>query len=100
MIGSEVVLENSPDFPGIPVAERYSTEFCQRLIPREHPEEFVGMLYDPETDTFSEPPEPEPQPEPEPVPPTPTAWEQLEAQVLFTAVSTDTLLEDAQNMEG
>lgn len=103
------IMEFDPVFPDVPIEERYTKEFLDGCI--NTTEERVeaegihsGMLYDPETDTFSEPPappepEPQPEPEPEPVPPTPSAWDNLEAQVMYTALMTDTLIEDEQNKE-
>lgn len=105
-LGGEIVLSEDPIFPGIPVNERYSEEFCSRLVAREEPAQFMGKLYNWSTDTFSEPPEPEPNPEPEPipepdpVPPSPSAWDALEAQVMFTALMTDTLISDDTDEEG
>lgn len=93
-------MAEDPIFPGIPVNERYSKEFYSRLVAREEPAQFIGKLYNWDTDTFSEPPEPEPGPEPEsipepdPVPPSPSAWDALEAQVLFTALMANTLISD------
>ena len=66
-----IVDEFDPDFPGIPIGERYPAEFLNQC--KVYSEEvFIekeircGMMYDPATDTYYEPqPEPEPTPESE-----------------------------------
>lgn len=74
-----------PVFPGVPIEQRYSADFLSHVL--EVPDETVveqSWVYDPQTNTFSEPivpeiePEPprpelpEPEPSPDPVRPTET----------------------------
>lgn len=70
---SNVVMEIIPGedsrFPGIPIEKRYSTDFIAALIQTaDETEVEQNWVYDPETQTFSEPPTPEPGPDPEPEP--------------------------------
>lgn len=83
-IVTEFVPEEDENFPGIPVEERYSQEFVSHLMQMESVEGIrTGYIYDPETQTFSAPPEPEllpePEPEPEPEPGQPTLTERVAA---------------------
>lgn len=64
----EVIQENDPLFPGVPVEERYTQEFLAGCVKRSDEQMEsegiqLGMLYDAESDTFSALPEPEPKPE-------------------------------------
>lgn len=69
------VAEWDPTFPNIPIEKRYSKSFLNSCVIRTEQEIeeqgiHVGMLYDRDTDTFSEKPEPEAPPEPvEPIVP-------------------------------
>lgn len=68
-----IVMEIIPDedsrFPGIPIEQRYSADFIAALIQTaDETEVEQNWVYDPETQTFDEPPTPEPGPEPEPEP--------------------------------
>ena len=70
---SNVVMEIIPGedsrFPGIPIEQRYSADFIAALIQTaDETEVEQNWVYDPETQTFSEPPTPEPGPDPEPEP--------------------------------
>ena len=69
-IVSEIIPEENPIFPGVPVEQRYAPDFVSKLkqVPDETPVE-QNWVYDPDSDTFSAPPKPvEPEPEPEPEP--------------------------------
>lgn len=66
---SSFVDEWDPIFPNIPIEKRYSESFLNSCVVRteqeiEEQSIHVGMLYDRDTDTFSEKPEPEAPPEP------------------------------------
>lgn len=72
---AEIIPDESPIFPGVPIEQRYAPDFVEKLlhVPDET-EVAQNWVYDPETQTFAEPPKPEPSPEPEPEPETiPTA---------------------------
>lgn len=61
---TEFIPEESKDFPGVPIEERYSKDFLDNCIIKteEYVEEHklhIGMLYDADTDSFAEPPIPE-----------------------------------------
>ena len=61
---NEIVPEVNPALPGFPIEKRYTKKFLDACIvlPEEEVETqgiVAGMLYDPETQTFSVPPEPE-----------------------------------------
>ena len=83
----EIISEYADSFPGIPITDRYSSEFLSHCIIRTEErlkEEGIalGMLYDAETDTFTKPPTPpapEPPPEPEPEPGQPTWTERIKS---------------------
>lgn len=66
---SEIIPDENPIFPGVPIEQRYAPDFVAKLlhIPDETEVE-QNWVYDPETQTFAEPPKPEPSPEPEPEP--------------------------------
>ena len=90
----ELIPDMNPDLPGVPLEQRYPKAFIESLIYVEGdldvPE---GYIYDAETGAFHEPPEP-PAPEPKPVTePEPTQLDIIEAQITYTAMMTDTLLE-------
>lgn len=60
---AEIIPEENPIFPGVPVEERYAPDFVGRLLRvPEGTEVGQNWVYDRETDTFSAPPEPEPGP--------------------------------------
>ena len=57
----EIIPEISPVFPDIPIEQRYSPDFLANcIVGGEETEVQSGWIYDPETNTFSEPPAPEP----------------------------------------
>lgn len=65
----EIIPDENPILPGIPIEQRYTAEFIAMLVPVEDETEVEqNWIYDPETKTFDEPPAPEPGPEPEPEP--------------------------------
>ena len=55
-----------------------------------------GIQWSNDGSVWTEPPAPEPMPDPEPVAPQPTQLDRVEAQALYTALMTDTLLEDEE----
>ena len=55
-----------------------------------------GIQWSNDGSVWTEPPAPEPMPDPEPVDPQPTQLDRVEAQALYTALMTDTLLEDEE----
>lgn len=63
----EIIPDIDPVFPGVPIEARYAPEFIKNLkyFP-DSVEVEQNWVYDPETNTFSTPPEPPPEPEPEP----------------------------------
>lgn len=78
---AELIPDENPVFPGIPVHQRYAPDFVEKLL---HVPDDAGVkenwVYDPESGTFSPPPEPEPpEPGPEPEDPGPTLPERVEA---------------------
>ena len=83
---NNVVAEIIPEY-ALPVEKWYGATFASQCV--EAPDE-VGQrwVFDPETGLFSAP-EPEPMPEVEP-----TQIDVIEAQVYYTAMMTDTLLEE------
>lgn len=62
---AELIPDENPIFPGIPVEQRYALDFVERLL---HVPDDAGVkenwLYDPETGGFAPPPPPEPEEEP------------------------------------
>lgn len=53
---SEIILEFDPVFPNVPIEQRYPADFIKELIAVDDSVEVhTGMVYDPETNTFSEP---------------------------------------------
>ena len=66
----EFVPEENPDLPGVPLEERYPADYIAALVYVETTEGIeYGYIYDPETSTFSPPPEPPEPEEPEEVEP-------------------------------
>lgn len=65
---AEIIPDEDPIFPGIPIGQRYAPDFVAKLL---HVADDTAVkqnqVYDPETGTFSDPPVPEP-PEPTPEP--------------------------------
>lgn len=57
---AEIIPDEAPVFPGVPIEDRYAPEFVERLlfVPDET-EVRPNWAYDPEGGTFSPPPEPE-----------------------------------------
>ena len=79
----EFVPEENPDLPGVALEERYPADYIAALIYVETTEGIeYGYIYDPETSTFSPPPEPPEPEEPEEVEPPAeelTVWDELDA---------------------
>ena len=67
---AEIIPDEDPNFPSIPIGQRYAPEFVAKLL---HVADDTAVkqnqVYDPETGTFSDPPAPEPV---EPTPELPT----------------------------
>lgn len=68
----EIIPDEDPIFPGIPIEQRYTPDFVAKLL---HVADDTAVkqnqVYDPETGTFSDPPVPEPPepgPDPKPIP--------------------------------
>lgn len=68
---AELIPDEDPIFPGIPIEQRYAPDFVAKLL---HVADDTAVkqnqVYDPETGTFSDPPVPEPPepgPDPEPI---------------------------------
>ena len=82
----EFIPEIDLSFPNIPIESRYDADFLSECISMDDISGLhTGMIYDPDTQSFSEPPEPEyapePIPEPEPKPePTPSELEILRSE--------------------
>lgn len=85
----ELIQDEDPVFPGVPVEKRYAPEFVQKLlhVPDET-EVQENWLYDPEAETFAPPPEPPEEPLPEPDPPGSTLPQRVEALEQETAALT------------
>lgn len=62
------------------------------LMSEDDAEDYLRRIYTGTLLTLTNEPEPQPQPEPGPQPP--TGMERLEAQVMYTAMMTDTLIEE------
>lgn len=78
----EFIPEIDPLFPDIPIESRYSADFLFECIVLDDISELrTGMLYDPETGAFSEPPAPDPVPEPQPEPTPEPAPQTLDDQL-------------------
>lgn len=90
---AEIIPDENPVFPGIPVEKRYAPDFVQKLL---HVLDSTGVkqnwVYDPETEAFAPPPEPEmPDPGTDPDVPDPsehTLSERVEALETETAALT------------
>lgn len=58
---AEIIPDEDPIFPGIPIGQRYTPDFVAKLL---HVADDTAVkqnqVYDPETGTFSDPPVPEP----------------------------------------
>ena len=66
---TEIIPDENPTFPCIPATQRYAADFISRCIIADDVADIhTGMIYDPATKTFSEPPVPEPKPVPTPTP--------------------------------
>lgn len=67
---AEIIPDEDPIFPGIPIEQRYAPDFVAKLLcVADDTAVKQNQVYDPETGTFSDPPVPEPPPEPpEPIP--------------------------------
>lgn len=87
---AELIPDEDPVFPGIPVEKRYAPDFVAKLLHvPDGAEVEQNWLYDPESGAFSPPPEPEfPDPGPEPDPPGPTLPERVAALEEETAAIT------------
>lgn len=58
---SEIIPDENPIFPGIPIEERYTPDFVAKLIHvPDNTEVEPNWLYDSATGTFTPEPEPEP----------------------------------------
>lgn len=65
----EIIPDENPIFPGIPIEQRYTAEFIATLVSVEDETEVEqNWIYNPDDQTFSAPPTPEPGPDPEPEP--------------------------------
>mgnify|MGYP006992612787 CR=1 FL=1 len=66
---AEIISDEDPVFPGIPIEQRYAPDFVAKLL---HVADDTAVkqnqVYDPETGTFSDPPVPEPVEPPVPEP--------------------------------
>lgn len=79
---AEIIPDENPAFPGVPVEKRYAPDFLAKLL---RVPDGTGALqnwsYDPETGAFAPPPEPEvpdiPEPD-DPEPPGPALAERVE----------------------
>ena len=90
----ERIPDVNPDLPEVAIEDRYHPDFVANLIYVEDGQDIPeGYIYDAETGTFSAPPEPEPAPVRETIELSPTQLDIIEAQVTYTAMMTDTLLE-------
>lgn len=98
-IVKEIIPDINSDLPGVPIEKRYPAAFVAELIHADDSADIrQGYVYDPETGVFAEPEEPEyvePEivPEEDPIEEEPTQLDRIEAQVTYTAMMTDTLLE-------
>lgn len=90
---TEIIPDVNPIFPSIPVAQRYTTDYLNQCITADDVSAIhTGMIYDPASKTFSDPPALEPVIPTEPITPTPTTEEQLRADVDYLAVMTGVTL--------
>lgn len=80
-IVTEIIPDENPVFPGIPIAQRYPADFVAGLLHvADDTEVAQHWVHDPETQTFFEPPAPEPVAPPEPAEPEPGELEILQAE--------------------
>ena len=84
---NNIVYEIIPDY-ALPVEKWYGSEFAKLCVEASDDVQY-GWIYDETTKEFKKP---EPF-EPEPFKPEPTQLDVIEAQVVYTAMMTDTLLE-------
>lgn len=64
---AEIIPDENPIFPGIPIEQRYTPDFVAKLLHvADDTDVKQNQVYDPETGTFSDPPVPEPVEPPEP----------------------------------
>lgn len=78
----EIIPDEDPIFPGIPIEERYPPDFVEELIQiPDGTEVFPNWIYDPESGLFSIPPEPEPTEPDEEEPPAEPAAPALQERV-------------------
>lgn len=64
---AEIIPDEDPIFPGIPIEARYAPDFVAKLLHvADDTDVKQNQVYDPETGTFSDPPVPEPVEPPEP----------------------------------
>ena len=90
----ERIPDMNPDLPGVPLEQRYPKAFVESLIYVEGDLEVPeGYIYDAETGAFHEPPEQKAEPTLKLTEPEPTQLDIIEAQITYTAMMTDTLLE-------
>lgn len=69
---AEIIPDENPIFPGIPIEQRYAPDFVAKLLHvADDTDVKQNQVYDPETGTFSDPPVPEPVEPPEPPEPIP-----------------------------
>lgn len=56
---AEIIPDEDPVFPGVPISDRYTPEFVAKLLHVDDNTEVAqNWRYDPETRTFSAPPKP------------------------------------------
>lgn len=80
----EIIPAENPAFPGLPIEKRYNAAFLAKLkLVEDTVEVEQGWVYDPETDTYAQPPEPVAEPE----------QEELAADEDETVLSEETLVE-------
>ena len=66
---AEIIPDEDPIFPGIPIEARYAPDFVAKLLHvADDTDVKQNQVYDPETGTFSDPPVPEPVKPPVPEP--------------------------------
>lgn len=83
---AELIPDEDPVFPGVPVERRYAPDFVQRLVHvPDGTEVRHGWVYDPETGGFAPPAPPEAPEIPEDPPPGPSLLERVELLETETA---------------
>lgn len=55
-VAIEIIPEFSPDFPGVPITDRYASSFLALCVAAEDSVQ-LNDIYDPETGVFCRPPE-------------------------------------------